>query len=436
MIRMTTSKKYPVMRHLSLLMERTWISTKREPLLCWLRLAQHVVLAFMGSYMYSYKVGEANGCFQDLVDSLPANVTSLHRLSATTEESFMKQQRIASDNATFMFFAILFLAFANAMPTVLTFPLEMVTFLKERRNAWYGTGTYYFSKLFADTPFQIMIPIIFCAISWTSTGQISEFWRFFLFTLISILVASISQAIGILISIIFLNDVNSAVFMTPLSLTPFFLMGGFFVNFQGVSWIMKPIALLSYIRYSFESLIVLIYGYERCSSNSMTALQETKIMTKLSCFWASKEFGDDIPYDLSSLNMTSSSDVTTESSSNSYVSIISTLFSLMKNDISEDQTPWISSIFGLTETCVSEVIFKLKEFTGTGSSPAGPSEDDLKLVEDAKRWSTGSYMLTHWDLEDRILWINIPILFSLLISLRIFTYFLLIQRTDRKLRNM
>lgn len=277
---------------------------------------------------------------------------------------------------------------------------------------------------------MIIIPWIFCIIVWYTTGQIDDNWRFMMFSLVCILLSATTQALGTIIGIIFINNVNAAVFMAPLSLTPFFLMGGFFVNFDGISLLMKPIALLSFIRYTFESVIVLIYGFDRCS-NKPTYVQRTKIMTRLSCFWASREFGDDsITRKLSEYSTHSGINLTSwNDDSQPQLGWLSMIKSLTLNDLSTDQSDWIGSIVDISSSCVSEVIKQLQNFIGSSDERSQANTINNKIT-------SGSYMMTHWELKEEKLWTNLVALISILVGLRLSSYFLLQFITNKRLRNM
>lgn len=61
-----------------------------------------------------------------------------------------------------------------------------------------------------------------------------------------------------------MHSVETAVFMAPLSMAPVFLLSGFFAKVSKLPWFLKPIAIVSYVRYAFEAFLVAIYGLNRC----------------------------------------------------------------------------------------------------------------------------------------------------------------------------
>jgi ATP-binding cassette subfamily G (WHITE) protein 4 len=96
------------------------------------------------------------------------------------------------------------------------------------------------------------------------TGQDDSIYRFLGFTGISIAIAIIAQSQGLLIGAIFMEDASAAVFLGPITCIPLMLFAGFFVRISTIPSYFKPMTYISYLRYSFEAYIAILYGYDRC----------------------------------------------------------------------------------------------------------------------------------------------------------------------------
>jgi hypothetical protein len=95
-----------------------------------------------------------------------------------------------------------------------------------------------------------------------------EVGRFFDVTLASVLISIISQSHGTLIGSIFMSDLQVALFVAPITAIPLVVFSGFLIRVYAIPYYFFPGTYISYIRYGLESIIIAIYGMDRCGSDS------------------------------------------------------------------------------------------------------------------------------------------------------------------------
>lgn len=226
----SSDSKYPVSswRQFWILFKRTTLCINREVYLSQLRIVTHILVASLLGVLYYGFGNDADKVFS---------------------------------NYSFIFFNILFLFFGTVMPTVLTFPLEMGVFVREHQNNWYSLKVYYFAKVLADLPLQIICPTLFVIIGYYLTSQPPEYARFFMLLLVCILVSTLAQTMGNVCGAAV--DIQLAVFIVPSSAIPMFLLSGFFLSPKDLTSVFQALSYLSYFKYAFEAAVQSIFGYNR-----------------------------------------------------------------------------------------------------------------------------------------------------------------------------
>ena len=364
-------QKYPFFEHISLLFQRTFLSIVRDPMLSTLRFVSHLLVAVFIGLLYGNKIGQASGC---------PPIYTLETVGSTQKHLY--DDIIAtSENVANLFFCAMFVMYGALMPTVLTFPMELHVFLKERNNGWYSVKTYYLAKTLADIPLQIVFPVFYAIIVYLMNGQIWSPWRFGMFVFIFVLVGLVAQSQGLLVSALFLDDPSSAVFVAPMTSVPFLLFAGFFVRIKTMPQYLVVVSYLSYVRYAFEALISVMYGFDRCVTHPLEIKSDgtqSALLNFLQLFFSSDYDYDD--------GVTNATNVEPPASKKLIESIVKDL---------QENNPFISDVF-------------------------------------ASKNTTESYVLSQFDLTDYSLYVNIMRLVICFFVLRIACYLILLYKTSKK----
>ncbi|XP_074600416.1 ATP-binding cassette sub-family G member 4-like [Brevipalpus obovatus] len=380
--------------HTWLLLKRTLLITTREPMLTTLRLITFLIVGVTVSLLYGNDIGKADGCRQ------------MYWGSNQETDSLIK----TNENISFLFFTLLFHLFTAMMPTVLTFPLEMSVFLKEHNNGWYSCTSYYLAKFLADTPFQLIFPSIYCSISYFMTGQIASQWRFALFTLLCCLISMLSQSIGLLIGAICVHDVNQAVFIAPITAIPVLLFCGFFVRTSIMSKYIKPLSYCSYMKFAFEAMVAVIYGFNRCVSDSgLSSVNRPRY-----------DRSNRRPIFVDRLMQYSAPNVSVDS---------------MVSDDQDASQEWefinaSSPLIFLTRPTIPRFPTPLPSPSFIPSGHERETESPLLAVQ---RASVISYVMQQFDLSDQVVATNISILIGYTIFLRTLTYLIFLYKARQRL---
>uniref|UniRef100_A0A182YMF2 ABC transporter domain-containing protein n=1 Tax=Anopheles stephensi TaxID=30069 RepID=A0A182YMF2_ANOST len=186
-------------------------------------------------------------------------------------------------NVSCLILFLMFIVFANAMTVVLTFPLEMAVFVREHKSNYYPVSAYYCSKLVADFPLMLAGVSCFQLIVYYLTGQPNETERVLLFWTICVLFGWLAQMYGMVAGSVFPLDVSP--FVVPASIIPAVMFSGFFIRYNELLAVFRPLTYVSYFRYGFEGLAQATYGLNRtqlgCSEMFCYYRKTSKVMEML-----------------------------------------------------------------------------------------------------------------------------------------------------------
>eukprot|EP00027_Filamoeba_sp_ATCC50430_P019093 CAMPEP_0168569962 /NCGR_PEP_ID=MMETSP0413-20121227/16461_1 /TAXON_ID=136452 /ORGANISM="Filamoeba nolandi, Strain NC-AS-23-1" /LENGTH=655 /DNA_ID=CAMNT_0008602541 /DNA_START=78 /DNA_END=2045 /DNA_ORIENTATION=- len=162
-------------------------------------------------------------------------------------------QQSVQDRQGALFFICVNQMLSAVVGQVNTFPAERVLFYREHANNMYSMPAFFFSKIFADLPFQLLYPTIFSIISYFMVGFQSS--RFVVFWLLVLLIANVGASMGLLVGIK-AKDATTAISSVPLVVIPFMLFSGFLINVNSTPPYFIWIEYLSPIKYCFQGISI------------------------------------------------------------------------------------------------------------------------------------------------------------------------------------
>ena len=393
-------KKMPTIKHAGLLLVRSWQNLFRDSNQFWLKNLQSLVIALIISYIWTYYVGEDDGCWESF--SSPINQTEIKNnlfkvnITAAKDEYIKKISRMA-DNSAFIFACSIYTMLISLMTCVLSFPLETNVVIKEVSNNWYKVSSYFWAKTIADLPPMLMSNFVLGAIVYPMTGQIPILWRFIVFLSVICIVGEICQSIGMAVGIVISRDIVSASLLTVASAIPVIMFAGFLVRLESMPWYFRPISYISYIRYSFEASLVSIYGFGRCGPSS------------------GQSFIDELLSAADPMQI----------ARNLYSS-----FNVTYADIRR-----FGLILNVDEDCLGDVHNKTVEYFGLGEETSEDYSDDglmdnaTSIAEEVGIAKNPSYVLSYYNLDDSIIYHDFACLAIFVLVVKVIVYLLLKFKT-------
>ncbi|KAG4076239.1 hypothetical protein HA402_014788 [Bradysia odoriphaga] len=103
-------------------------------------------------------------------------------------------------NIKFHFTILMFCTFTPIMPVLLRFPGEIDLLKREHFNRWFKLAPYYWSLLLGTAPIQLVLPLMYVSITYSMSDQPMELMRICRFFSVTIMLAFISESMGLLIA--------------------------------------------------------------------------------------------------------------------------------------------------------------------------------------------------------------------------------------------
>ena len=346
------------------------------------KLVANMLMAFMICTLFEEPTGMEDGCW-----------SSIGGFNISRNDYVDKMAKITG-NMNFLFMSCMFYMFTCSVTAVMIVATEIVTITKETSNSWYKLCAYFTSRTIVDLLLVLITTTPSIIYKYIGSRQIWIPWRFAFFYVIILTFAAIWDAKGILLGTIFASDYISGLCVCTLIQFPSVFFSGFYVKESGIFWLFRPFTFISDLKYTYEALIIIVYGFHRCSNSGSN--------------------GDSVGQFPDFQNMEP-------------VDLILEFWPKMNISINHFKT--FSRSIGLNESYLDPVykaINGLVEF----SRGSGNAEDDDDFVEDDQ--TQPSYVLSYYGLQDSKLYSNLFILVAVLITLRLAIYAILFIKTRRR----
>lgn len=121
----------------------------------------------------------------------------------------------------------------NFLPTVIVFQGEKPVFVRERAANMYDIWVYATTKMLAEIPIMLLVPLILLVVVYPSIGFQDRLSEFFKFYLILALMVQAATALGYFLSSVF-NSETAAVAFSPIINQPLSLLGGYMINLKSI----------------------------------------------------------------------------------------------------------------------------------------------------------------------------------------------------------
>ncbi|XP_054165107.1 ATP-binding cassette sub-family G member 1-like [Oppia nitens] len=209
--------------------------------------------------LFNWQMIEPDGCLEmDISMTNGCNKT----LSEIRNEALITSN-VKYNNMIGYSFTMIILVVTSA-----SFCADITVFNSEHYNGWYSSGAYFWSKSICDS-LPIMVYLLpFC---WLINlyGTASMFAVYYLTTVFSALSA---QSWAQISAIIFRKDTKVS---QTFAITVFFmacLLCNTIVPLQDLHYSLQLLSNFAYLKYSYESVILAIYGFGRCSDNDINTV--------------------------------------------------------------------------------------------------------------------------------------------------------------------
>ena len=204
--------------------------------------------------------GKSGGCLPPLPSNRSLTIAELVPL----EQHLSREKRFLQFNLSGIYFSLISIQYVAIICSALVWPLRDRLYCKERVNCWQPLFCDYLSQVMVDWALQAITICGQITLFYFYTDQPDDVGRFLLYLLVCQLMFTATQGHAFLVGTLFCRNLHAVMVVGPCTSAPFLLFTGLFTRLRHLSGALKPFHHISYTKYAFESLLVTIYGMDRC----------------------------------------------------------------------------------------------------------------------------------------------------------------------------